>query len=448
MKQNLIIATILLSFLFSCKEQGNKTRSSEVIGVENEMQNLSRMSKNQGNKTENFEIIDIESGLQNLSRLKISDFGKTIRYIPLETTDVSLIGRSPVVKVLRNHVIVEYKISNSSSDPGICLLFNKDDGRFIAKIGHAGQDPEAYTNSFSWTDEKEEFLYFERMPNQLIKYDMKGNFCGKVEFSFSGLASYYLINDFEIIGYFDGLSTASNQFVLAFFERDGLLKDTILSLFPKTLITDELLNISIMRGNTSYIRYGNWTRAGAISIEYKNNTRQIIASNAARIWKNNEKVSFKQDFVDTIFSVTDGMIIPTIAFHTGKFHWPVQEKTSNRNNNERIFIADISENNNFIFFQCVTGMYSSEPVLYNGLYNKKTRETKLSKNSNVIEDDLTNLMPFKPLGISTSGEFVSLVEVWEVMDWLEKNPEAKNNERLSFLNELDEDMNPIVILIE
>ena len=57
-------------------------------------------------------------------------------------------------------------------------------------------------------------------------------------------------------------------------------------------------------------------------------------------------------------------------------------------------------------------------------------------------------MPFKPLGMSTSGEFVSLVEVWEVMDWLEKHPEAKNNKNLSFLKDLDEEANPIVILGE
>ena len=57
-------------------------------------------------------------------------------------------------------------------------------------------------------------------------------------------------------------------------------------------------------------------------------------------------------------------------------------------------------------------------------------------------------MPFKPLETSTSGEFVSFLEIWEVMDWLEKHPEALNYEKLSFLKELDAEMNPIVILIE
>jgi hypothetical protein len=93
-------------------------------------------------------------------------------------------------------------------------------------------------------------------------------------------------------------------------------------------------------------------------------------------------------------------------------------------------------------------MSNREPVLYNGLYNKKTGETKLGKNSDGIEDDLTRFIPFKPLGINMSGEFVSFVEGWEIIDWLEKYPEAMNDEKLSFLQALDEDMNPIVILIE
>ncbi|MDR0573533.1 MAG: DUF4934 domain-containing protein [Tannerella sp.] len=172
MRRILIITTILLLFSFSVSSQKNNAVNPAVI--------------------------DVESGLKNLSRLKVSDLGKTIRYIPLETPDDGLIGKSPVVKALKNYIVVEY---GSLLSRGACLLFAKEDGRFIAEIGHAGQDPEAYTDCFSWADEKEEFLYFERKPNQLIKYDMKGNFCGKIEFPSSGLASYYLITDSEIVGY-------------------------------------------------------------------------------------------------------------------------------------------------------------------------------------------------------------------------------------------------------
>ncbi|MDR1403625.1 MAG: DUF4934 domain-containing protein, partial [Tannerellaceae bacterium] len=209
--------------------------------------------------------INVESSLKNLSRLKVSDLGKTIRYIPLETPDDGLIGKNPVVKVLKKYIVVEY---GSLPSRNACLLFSKEDGRFIAEIGHAGQDPAAYTDCFSWADEKEEFLYFERKPNQLIKYDMKGNFCGKVEFPSSGLASYYLITDSEIIGYFDAFTLSNprslNTYSLVIFKKDGSLKDTIPSFYPYTLpFTDDLFEISLIHGNTFYNSYGSWVRAGA-----------------------------------------------------------------------------------------------------------------------------------------------------------------------------------------
>jgi hypothetical protein len=326
------------------------------------------------------------------------------------------------------------------------LLFDKKDGSFITMIGHRGQDPEAYSNAFSWVDEKEEYLYFVRRPNRLIKYDMKGNFSGKTEFpSPPGLASYYLLTDSDIIGYYNGLNN-SNNFVLARFGKNGILHDTIPSLLTQTEYSlNDILNISVTKETDTY---GNWAKTGAVIFDYKNNKRQILAPDAATLWESNGHIRFKEIFIDTIYTVTNQQLIPSIIFNTGKWHWPEEKRININNTNERIFIADVSENNAFIFFQCIRGLYSNEPVLYNGLYNKKTGETKLSKGSDVIQDDLTGFIPFKPLAISTSGEFVSLIEADDILEWMEKHPGIKNNDKLPFLNELTEDMNPVIVVVE
>ena len=419
--KKLLFTGIIVSFLLSCTNRESETAQHAVI--------------------------DIENGLQDLTRLKVSDFGKTIRYIPLETPDDGLVGDAPVIKVLKDYIVIEAQRS--------CLLFNKKDGSFISAIGHFGQDPEAYNSIFSWTDEKEEFLYFVRGANQLVKYDMKGNFGGKVEFpSPPGLASYYLLTDSEIIGYFNGLTQTNRltfdgqtkQFVLGIFNTDGTLKDTIPALLPeKQIIADEIASVGVWRDINTY---GNWAKSGIILIDYKNDNKEFNAPYAARLWKSGENIRFKEDFIDTIYTLSNRQLVPSFIFHTGKHHWPVQERTSKRNTNERIFISEIAENNAFVFFQCIRGLYSNEPVLYNGLYQKKTGETKLSQFSDAIEDDINGFMPFVPLGISASGEFVSIVEVYKILEWLEEHPEARNNEKLPFLKNLDEDSNPIVILVE
>lgn len=394
----------------------------------------STQEKNTGIST----VIDIENSIRHDTGFKVSDFGKTIRYIPLETTDDCLIGNKPIVKVLENYILIE---SNQR-----CLLFDKKDGRFISAIGHTGQDPEAYSSSFCWADEKEESLYFTRQPNQLIKYDMKGNFCGKTEFpSPPGLASYYLVTDSGIIGYYNDLN-ANKKFALARFEKDGTLRDTIPSLLSQTEESlNDILNVSVIKETNTY---GNWAKAGVIIINYKNDNKQIIAPNTAALWRNNGHTYFKEIFVDTIYTITNQGLSPALIFNTGKWHWPEKERTHTDGTNARIFITEVSENNLFLFFQCIKGLYSGEPVLYNGLYNKKTGETKIVKNSDAIQDDLTGFMPFKPLTISTSGEFASLIEASDIMEWTEEHPEATNNGRLSFLQHLTEDMNPVIVLVE
>jgi len=414
MKQILLLIG-LASILFSCTNKGNKFLCPNVI--------------------------DVEYALQNLSQLKTSDLGETIRYIPLETNDDCLIGNNPVVKVLRNYIIVEY--SGSTSTTGRCLLFNKENGRFIAEIGHIGRDPAAFSKQFSWTDEKEEFLYFKRRPNQLIRYDMEGNFCGTTEFTSSGLASYYSITDSEIIGYFGGINP-SRQYVLGFFNKEGILKDTIPLLLPK--IQEEIVGISVLGPQSSYGIYGNWARAGATIIDYENDMRAIVVSNVAKIWKHNGNTRFKEDYIDTIYTISDSKLVPSITFHTGKYRMPLKESSSKSVIKERVFIADVSENDNHAFFQ-LAKQDQNGSVLYNALFDKNTGETKIGKHSNDIEDDLGNLTPLSPLGMSTVGEFISLVDVSVLMEWLEKHPEERNNEKLPIITALNEDMNPIVILI-
>ena len=383
-------------------------------------------------------VIDIEEGLQKITMLKTSDFGKSIRYVPLETTDDCLIGNNPIVKVLKNHIIVEVNRR--------CLLFDKKNGSFISEIGHIGQDPEAYSSSFSWADEKEEFLYFTSAPDKLLKYDMQGNFAGKIEIpSPPGSAAYYLVTNSEIIGYYNGINSSEN-YTLAFFDKTGTFMDTI----PPLLTTPEettadIINISVIKDKTFY---GNWTKTGTIIIEYKNDKKQIIAANATTLWNHNGNNRFKENFIDTIYTISGRELIPHIAFKTGKWHWPEKERLSKSNNSERVFVSDVSENNTFVFFQCIKGLYTDVPVLYNGLYNKASSETKIAKNSDLIQDDLTGFMPFKPLTISPSGEFFSLIEAYEIIEWIENHPDTKNNARLPFLKDFTDDMNPVIVLIE
>ena len=79
------------------------------------------------NKANDPNAIDIAVSLEHLTELKTSQLGKQIRYIPLETTDSSLIGNSYSIKLSKDHIFV--------STNGRCLSFNKQTGNILAASG-------------------------------------------------------------------------------------------------------------------------------------------------------------------------------------------------------------------------------------------------------------------------------------------------------------------------
>ena len=82
------------------------------------------------NKANAPNAIDIAASLEHLTELKISQLGKQIRYIPLETTDSSLIGNSYSIKLSKGRIFV--------STNGQCLSFDKQTGKYLGSIGHKG----------------------------------------------------------------------------------------------------------------------------------------------------------------------------------------------------------------------------------------------------------------------------------------------------------------------
>ena len=75
--------------------------------------------------------IDILSAFENPTELKVSHLGKNIRYVPLETTDSSLIGQMYGIKLLDDKILV--------TSGANCLLFDKQTGKFLCKVSGRGQ---------------------------------------------------------------------------------------------------------------------------------------------------------------------------------------------------------------------------------------------------------------------------------------------------------------------
>ncbi len=425
MKNLWLAGCILLGLLTSCT--GSKKQSDSATDATG--------SKKQSGPVA---VIDVAGGIQHPTALKMSDFGKKVRYIPLETNDSCLIGNAPVVQVLKKHILI-----TTSKD---CFLFDKADGKFLCSIGHIGEDPEGYSGTQNWVDEAKEMIYFKRQPNQLQKYNFKGNYIGKISFPTPpGTPAYFLFTDTSIIGHYPNLWQASSL-SLAEFTPEGILQDSIPTLLtPIQETAADIESISVLK---SAREFGTWSESGLVFINYKNDKRFISAAAASTLWESGGEVRFKENFVDTIYTVTGKELAPYMVFDTGKYFWPANERTSTKDAEERVLVNYASETDRFVYFQYSRGLYTRESGLYLGLYDKATGETRMSPAGNDITDDLTNFMPFFPIKPSSSGEFVGMIGADKVLEWLEEHPQTKKSGPLEFLNTLTEEMNQVIVLVE
>lgn len=64
-----------------------------------------------------------------------------------------------------------------------------------------------------------------------------------------------------------------------------------------------------------------------------------------------------------------------------------------------------------------------------------------------LTDDLTHFMPFYPI-TCTEGEYAALLEIGKIDEWMDNNPEVVQEGKLSFLQEINEESNPVCVIVE
>ena len=86
------------------------------------------------------DVIPVATTIGTGEILNLSDYAKSVTYIPLETNDSSLLGSITASKQLNNKYVI---LDSWYHGNGKCLLFDKR-GNFIREIGKRGQGPEEY----------------------------------------------------------------------------------------------------------------------------------------------------------------------------------------------------------------------------------------------------------------------------------------------------------------
>lgn len=396
-------------------------------------------------------VIDIEAAMEDLQPvLNLSDFGADVRYIPLETNDTCLVALG-TARVFDSNIVV-------SSRQFVVLNFDKETGRFIAQLGHRGEDPEGYWGLTAYYNEYNGLFYFERLSNQLQKYDAQGRYRGKALIPTPPERPIaYVFEDSLVIGYYDMLPyTFPYARLLSCFTDRGNLLDSVLR-------TSDLMPSQRDDKVAGMMRLGmgriNFT-IDAAGVPW------IDLQGSCPLWTCGEQVRLKEGFGDTIFTLKNhNRLVPAYVFHYGDRALDAKARQEGKSRDKLVAYA-VLETSEKIFFKAVSHLYESLierrgaakgksgkvdlPGFkeYNGIYDKQTGVTRMAPGEGGVVDDLTGNLSFKMQSCSSpQGEFVFSLEAQDIVAWREENPEAKDNPQLAPLLKVQEEDNPVLVIV-
>lgn len=389
-------------------------------------------------------VINVEAAMEDLQpALKLSDFGESIRYVPLETTDSCLVALWGV-KIFGNHLAV------TSSIPGVTFNFNKETGRYVAQLGHRGNDPEGYWGTTPYYNEGNGLFYFERLPNQLQRYDAQGKYHGKAWIPTPPeMPVAFVFEDSLVIGFHEMPSYAPNQKrLLTCFTEKGVLKDSVQRSESMMSFLKESTSLGMVRISLGKIEY---------VLNVPTDEVWVDLQSSCPLWKCEGKVRVKEGLCDTIFTLENHRdLIPAYVFHMGKYALSPQARREGKSRDKLVPYA-VLETSEKIFFKAVGNLYETVRTrsnkeayqLYNGIYDKRTGVTRMAPEKGGIVDDLTGDLSYEIWACgSPQKEFVFSLEAHDIVAWQEEHPEAKENPKLAPLLKVQMEDNPVVVIVK
>ena len=389
--------------------------------------------------------IDVLPAFENLAELKVSQLGKNIRYVPLETTDSSLIGGSCKVRLLEDKIMVTYGARSESH----CFLFDRETGKFIREIGHKGEDPRGYSEVKSYVHPVTGHIYFHRMPNKLIKYNQEGEFLGEVEMP-NGLPSgfYPLLTKEGMLVYEGPAFNANHQSQLYWLdEAKGKTGEIALPIVGNSeeFKPEEIQGISVFGAGSTTV--GLLGCNGAIMISFKDDVKGLYPINYPAVWEMEGGFRLHETFSDTIYQLKGLELEPCHVFNLGDRRLALEDRGKKEGYEDKLSITYVLETNHLIYFQCAKNLYG-DFSFYNGVYQKSNGEVVMNKVEEAFTDDLTGFLPFTPIAHTGKDEFAGILTIEQIQKWQEEHPDAKLEGALAPLKDLDFDANPVVVIVE
>jgi hypothetical protein len=142
----------------------------------------------------------VEVGTNHLHETSLSELFDSLRFVLLETTDNSGIVSIKRIKFIDKRIFILDERANN-------LLVFSNDGKFVGNIGNLGSGPGEFQDAadFDIDFESKTILVLEKDRQEIITFDLEGNFLSSLKIEFQADQFTLLGNDkiAFFIGYFD-----------------------------------------------------------------------------------------------------------------------------------------------------------------------------------------------------------------------------------------------------
>ena len=353
-----------------------------------------------------FEAIDIKSAFDNKSPVNIDDIAVNYEYIVLESSDECLVGSdSKVYSDEKNIVVI---------DRTQILLFDRNSGSFVRRIGNIGNGPGEYSRTYAkmpYNYEKK--TVYARNNTERLEYSLDGEFMGSkippdVVYDFVDLGNK------TYAAFIDNYIGDEKNKIILFDEQDSIIK-----IFPNYLSFQ-------FNGSINVYTYNAWfSRINGIT-------------------------SFCERFNDTLFYLTPEKLEPRYVFNKGYYFFPYELRGNSINISDKYFFTEnVLESQRYLFYVFVfnSGIYTS-------VYDKEKKETVV--NDYVAEsgkgfiNNINGFVPIELSSINNSGELLGVIDAFKISQWFGEHGEEVERlpESLKELEKIKEMDNPVVIIAE
>lgn len=394
-------------------------------------------------EAENNNVFRLAEAIDAPSEIKVSDCFNRVRYIPLETTDSSLVGKGAYVQIIKNRILV-------STNQNQCLMFDKETGKFIKQVGHIGNDPEGYSSVYCWGDNETGMIYFNRWNKELVCYDQEGLFKEVITTplnmeSYSSISFTYR-EDGTFVSHEQGMLGDAISRLSFFKDNEQITSYTTVTNDEQPLDPSNIAEISVLKDDSAIELYGPTAREGVIVVDYKEpETGCVTITNKQALWHQDKNLYFKEAYNDTIYQIKDTTLVPAVVLDFGKYHWDFSERFM-KNKDNAALITQILDSKDRMIIVFIRQLFH-KPVLYNAVVTKSTGEVKVGLYADALKDDLTDFLPVQPMSVSSIGEYAGLLSAADVVAWFEENEGIKDlPQQLKELKQIGEEDNPVVAI--